>query len=285
MKGEIDLTVDERRLVARLIERYLPDTDVWAYGSRVTWTARPESDLDLVVFSGPDEGRKVSDLRQAFEDSCLPFRVDVFIWGDLPEYCRQEIDETHFPVVETTSHCTQLTFGECATLVRDTVDPSDMPEDMPYIGLGHIPPNRLAVSGHGVASDVTTAKTRFRRGDILFGRLRPYFRKIVRAQYDGICSTDIWVVRARTQVDQTYLFHLMANQRFVDYATSGSEGTRMPRAQWHHVAQYNILLPCVAEQKRIARFLGTIDEHINLTCRMTTTLTAIREQLLSRWYP
>lgn len=275
VNGEIDLTPDQHRLVMALIDQHLPDTDVWVYGSRVKWTSRPESDLDLVAFSGPEQSGQVSDLREAFEESDLPFRVDVLVWDELPETFREEIDETHFTVVESASvpsRVTQLTFGECATLVRDTVDPLDMPSDMPYVGLGHIPRNRLAVASHGVASDVTSTKTRFRHGDILFGGLRPYFRKVARAQYDGICSTDIWVVRARTGVDQEYLFYQMANQRFVDHASAGSEGTRMPRAKWDHVAQYNVVLPRMAEQRRIARILDVMDQKINLNRRMIMTL-------------
>ncbi len=284
MKGEIDLTEEQRQLVVGLIKRHLPDTDVWAYGSRVTWTARPGSDLDLVVFSDTDHSREVSDFREALDDSNLPFRVDVSVWGELPESFRQEIDQAHFPVVEDTSHVMHLTFGECATLVRDTVDPEDMPSDMPYVGLGHIPRNGLAIINPGVASDVTSAKTRFRRGDILFGRLRPYFRKVARAQYDGICSTDIWVVRARSGIEQEYLFYQMAHRQFVDYASSASEGTRMPRAKWDHVAQYNIALPCISIQQRIAHLLRTMDEKINLIQRKMGTLDSILRTVFYGWF-
>ena len=287
MKGEIDLTTEQRQVVLELIGRHLPDTDVWAYGSRVQWTSRPESDLDLVVFSGLAQSRQVTSLREALEESDLPFRVDVMVWDDLPESFQEEIDETHSTLVENayaSSHATQRTFGECSILVRDTVDPLDVSSDMPYVGLGHIPPDRLSVASHGVASDVTSTKTRFRRGDILFGRLRPYFRKVARAQYDGVCSTDIWVVRARPGVDSAYLFYQMADQCFVDYATSGSEGTRMPRAQWDHVAQYIIDLPCLATQQRIARVLSTIDDKINLNRIMITTLDSALNTVFCRWF-
>ena len=64
LNGEIDPTSDHHRLVVELIDRYLPATDVWAYGSRMKWTSRPESDLDLVVFAGPEPSRQVDDLRE-----------------------------------------------------------------------------------------------------------------------------------------------------------------------------------------------------------------------------
>lgn len=57
--------------------------------------------------------------------------------------------------------------GDCATLVKDTVTPSGL-GDLPYIGLEHIGESTLSLMGNGIASDVISAKTRFRKGDILF---------------------------------------------------------------------------------------------------------------------
>ena len=98
----------------------------------------------------------------------------------------------------------EMALGECAELIRDSASPSTMGDAL-YIGLEHIGESTLSLLGRGVASSATSAKTRFRRGDILFGKPRPYFRKIVRAPDNGICSTDIWVVRAKNGVDQVFL--------------------------------------------------------------------------------
>ena len=91
MTPGIDLTADQRLAVLRLIQAYLPETEFWAYGSRVKRTARPSSDLDLVAFASPQLRRQVADLREAFEESDLPFRVDVLVWDDVPESFRAEI--------------------------------------------------------------------------------------------------------------------------------------------------------------------------------------------------
>jgi len=115
-------------------------------------------------------------------------------------------------------------FGECAFLVKDTVKPKEA-QGEPYIGLEHIAEGQLLLTGYGVAEDVVSAKFKFRRGDVLFGKLRPYFRKVVRAPFDGVCSTDIWVVRAKPGTDQAFLFYWMSSAEFVDAATRASEGT------------------------------------------------------------
>ena len=70
------------------------------YGSRVKWTSRPQSDLDLVVFATPEQERRVSDLRDAFEESSLPFRVDLFVWDDVPEQFHKQIEADHVVLAE-----------------------------------------------------------------------------------------------------------------------------------------------------------------------------------------
>ena len=156
--------------------------------------------------------------------------------------------------------------------------------DALYVGLEHIAEGSLALTGTGKAPDVTSTKTRFRRNDILFGKLRPYFRKVVRAPSDGICSTDIWVVRSCEGVDQKYLYYCMASEQFVDFAAAGSEGTRMPRAIWSHASEYRLSLPPLNEQRGIARVLGTLDDKIELNRRLCETLEEMARALFKSWF-
>jgi len=177
----------------------------------------------------------------------------------------------------------EVSFQEVADLVRDIIEPAEA-DRLPYIGLEHIEQGSLRFAGWGNASDVTSAKFRFRKGDILFGKLRPYFRKVVRAPFDGICSTDIWVVRAKPGFDQGYLFYWMAAQDFLDFASGGSEGTRMPRAKWEHVARFRRPRLGLPEQRAIARILGTLDDKIELNRRMNETLEAMAQALFKSWF-
>ena len=84
----IDITTDQRKTVLALLASHLPNTTAWAYGSRVKWTSSPKSDLDLVVFATPEQTGWVSDPGEAIEESNLPFRVDLFVWDDVPEQFR-----------------------------------------------------------------------------------------------------------------------------------------------------------------------------------------------------
>ncbi len=80
----LDLTPEQVEMVRGLLRTHLPDTTVWAYGSRVTGKANRYSDLDLVTFAPAAHTRQVAELRDAFDESNLPFRVDLFVWDEVP---------------------------------------------------------------------------------------------------------------------------------------------------------------------------------------------------------
>ena len=174
-------------------------------------------------------------------------------------------------------------FEFMAQLVRESVHPSEA-TGLPYIGLEHIGEGSLTLLGIGVAEDATSLKTHFKRGDILFGKLRPYFRKVIRAPFDGICSTDIWVVRPCLGVDAGFLFYLMASDLFIEPVVRASVGTKMPRAQWEYACSLVQPLPPLPEQRAIAHILGTLDDKIELNRRMNETLEAMARALFKAWF-
>ena len=100
MTPSIDVTVEQRKTILSLLERHLPDTTAWAYGSRVKRTSRPTSDLDLVVFATPERGCQVGNLREALEESDLPFQVDLFVWDEVPNNFRKRIEAERVVLVE-----------------------------------------------------------------------------------------------------------------------------------------------------------------------------------------
>ena len=298
----IDLNPKHLKTIQSILAEYIPTYEVRAFGSRVKWTAKDYSDLDLaVVGNDPLSLRQRGQLADAFEESNLPIRVDVLDWQSISERFRQVILE-RYEVIQKAKPVNQngnaegingnwsakrewqaKVFGDCATLIRKSVSPSDL-GDTPYIGLEHIGENTLSLVGQGIASDVTSTKSRFRKGDILFGKLRCYFRKVVRAPFDGVCSTDIWVTRAKEGIDQSFLYYCMASQSFVDFADSGSIGTRMPRTKWEWVSRYKVHLPRLQEQRRIAHILGTLDEKIELNRQMNETLEATARAIFKSWF-
>jgi CRISPR-associated endonuclease/helicase Cas3 len=97
----IAITPEQERVLRNLLQRHLPDTTAWLYGSRITGKAHLRSDLDMVVFAEPGQERQVSDLREALEESSLPFRVDLFVWDEIPETFKATIENAHVVLTES----------------------------------------------------------------------------------------------------------------------------------------------------------------------------------------
>ena len=102
----IDISSEQRGVLLSLLKKHLPNTRTWVYGSRARFTAKKSSDLDMVVFARSGQKRQVGDLREALEQSDLPFRVDLFVWDDMPEGFQKKIESDHITLV-TSDHKTQ----------------------------------------------------------------------------------------------------------------------------------------------------------------------------------
>src|SRR5690625_1399925 len=170
-----------------------------------------------------------------------------------------------------------MIFDDHTYLSKHKVDREETEPNTKYIGLEHIGEGTLSLNGFGYASDVSSSKTVFEKGDILFGKLRPYFRKVIIAPFNGICSTDIWVVKPKNGIDRNFLFYWMASQEFVDEVTRSSEGTRMPRAKWEVAKQIEIPDVSVLKQQKIGKVLYTHDQKIHHNQQTNETLEAMAQ--------
>ncbi len=156
---------------------------------------------------------------------------------------------------------------------------ADKNSDFKYIGLEHIEQESLRLNSFGHSSEVSSNKFFFKKGDILFGKLRPYFRKVIKTKFDGVCSTDIWVIRSKDKIFQDYLFYFLANWEFVNIANAGEGGSRMPRADWNFLKNTKWLIPNLEEQKAIAEVLTSLDDKIDLLHKQNKTLEQLAETL------
>ncbi len=170
-------------------------------------------------------------------------------------------------------------FGTCAVLRKELVSPKRV-QSVPYVGLEHIDGESQTLLNHGFSQDADSTKLRFKRGDILFGKLRPYLQKVSLAPFDGVCSTDIWVVRAAPRTDQRFLFYLMTSQDFIREAVRSSEGTKMPRARWDFLARSEYKFPAQREQESIAGFLSNVDMAIQKTRQLIEKYRRLKRGLM-----
>jgi len=152
---------------------------------------------------------------------------------------------------------TCVAFGDVVQLSRDrSSDPEDDGFDR-YVGLEHIEPSDLKIRRWGDIADGTTFTNVFRSGQILFGKRRAYQRKVAVADFDGVCSGDIYVLEPKNErLLPELLPYICQTDGFFKHAVGTSAGSLSPRTNWDSLACYEFALPPLAEQRRIAKVLG-----------------------------
>lgn len=158
-------------------------------------------------------------------------------------------------------------------------------EDIPFIGLEHIEKDFLHLNSIGSTEDVRSDKTVFKKGDILFGTLRPYFRKVWKASFNGVCSTDITVLRSKdvSELDQTFLFYFIANQSFIDFSTAFAQEQR-PRVNWKDLVRRPFHLPNFPTQRKIASILSAYDDLIENNLKRIKLLEELAQITYEEWF-
>jgi len=130
------------------------------------------------------------------------------------------------------------------------------------VGLEHIDSENIHLTRSGILEETTTFSKKFRKGDVLFGRRRAYLKKAALASFDGICSGDITVFRAKKNLLPELLPFIVNNEKFFDYAIKHSAGGLSPRVKFKDLANYEFLLPPIDQQSQLAELLWAMDEVI-----------------------
>ena len=141
--------------------------------------------------------------------------------------------------------------------------------------------------GLSLASNLSqTGKvTKYQAGDVLVSNIRPYFKKIWFADRTGGASNDVLVLRPTTdEIANEYLYYVLANDKFFDYSTASSSGSKMPRGDKVQIMKYPVYLPDLETQKKIAEVLGRIDEKIELNRAMNETLEQMGQALFRHYF-
>lgn len=172
--------------------------------------------------------------------------------------------------------------GDVAKTFRKSMTTSDFHEGIKYVGLEHIPRKSLSLTEWGDASELESNKAAFGEGDILFGKLRPYFHKVVVAPISGVCSTDILVCQP-TQPEHhgVAAMHLFSDA-LISYADRLSNGAKMPRVNWSDLAQFPITVPPIAISKAYTEAIEPLLNRMNHNTHSARTLAMLRDTLLPR---
>ena len=206
-------------------------------------------------------------------EGCEPY-LGTDLWSLFPD----RIDgATGFPAGWSLAHLSDV----AAPRNRD-VDPEGVTEDTPYIGLEHMPRRSISLARWDTARKITSRKTRFEKGEFLFGKLNPHFHKVGIAPCNGICSTDILVIRPASEEWSAFVLACISAESFVDFADRTSSGTTMPRTSWKALSRYEIAMPPAALAAAYREVVGRMLERIVANTREAHTLATLRDVLLPR---
>lgn len=151
-------------------------------------------------------------------------------------------------------------FGEICTPSKSKFNPL-VSGNKPCVELEDLTQNTGRLLGISDSKEKASLKTVFNNGDVLLGKLRPYLRKYYYAEFDGVCSTEIWALKSKVGIDSKFLFFQAQSDRIIE-AANLSTGTKMPRAEWKTVSETKIPLPPLPEQTAIATALSDMDSYI-----------------------
>jgi len=171
--------------------------------------------------------------------------------------------------------------GDIADEKRKNVKVEDLNPETSYFGLEHMPRKSISLSEWGNANEVSSNKLIFEKGDVLFGKLRPYFHKVGVAPIDGVCSTDIIVISPEENY-YSFVLSIVSSEKFVEYATQTSDGTKMPRANWRTLVKYPVVIPDKLTSYRYNEIVSTFVDIMYKNIFECKNLSQIRDSLLPK---
>ena len=172
--------------------------------------------------------------------------------------------------------------ADIAIAPRRNVDPASLDDETPYIGLEHMPRRSIALTTWERIGKVTSNKSIFKKGEVLFGRLRPYFHKVGVAPINGACSTDIAVIASKSTEWSAFVLACVSSTEFVSYTNQGSTGTKMPRTNWTMMGDYRTCLPTPPAVEAFQNAMHSVVEQIIAKVLESRTLAGMRDALLPK---
>lgn len=178
-------------------------------------------------------------------------------------------------------NCKKVTLSDLAKESRATArNPLDEGIER-FVGLEHIEPGNLKIQGWGNVADGTTFTKVFEEGDVLFGRRRAYLKKAAKADFKGLCSGDITVLKANPKnIKPELLPYYMSADSVFEFAVSNSAGSLSPRAKWRDLSKMELAIPDLKTQEEILKVFELLDKNVEGLANQKETLKKLKHKLL-----
>ena len=176
-----------------------------------------------------------------------------------------------------------MKLSEIATFVEDKISSNSI-SLADYVTTDSLLPNK---EGKALATNlppVICSLTHFRKGDVLVANIRPYLKKVWLADKEGGCSSDVLVFRVKEGNKSSFLYAIMLQDRFFDYAMKGAKGSKMPRGDKDQIMRYELPKFSPQEQENIGNLVISITNKLWLNRSINHNLEAIAKQLYDYWF-
>lgn len=171
--------------------------------------------------------------------------------------------------------------GNIATLRNEKINNNN--SSMLYITTTHMLPEKKGIDNN-LESSLNKSGNLFYPGDILISNIRPYFKKIWFADTSGITSNDVLIFQAREGILKRYLFYILSQNSFFDFATKTSKGTKMPRGDKEALKKFKVLIPEIEYQKKIVQILSSLDHKIEVNNKIIANLEEQAQAIFKSWF-
>ncbi|WP_080641604.1 restriction endonuclease subunit S [Vibrio owensii] len=162
-------------------------------------------------------------------------------------------------------------------------DPKVETDSFPCIELEHLSQGSGEILGTVNSLNLASTKNCFTKGEVLFGKLRPYLKKFAQPSFQGVCSSEIWVMKTinEEKLHNNFLYFFVQHERFIN-ETNKSCGTKMPRADWKVVSELQLPVPSIEEQLEIANILSCIDTNLGLLKQQKAETQQLKKGLMQK---
>ena len=317
----LDVRPDHLKMVQNILQRFVPDREVWAFGSRAKWLAKEYSDLDLCVLGEtPLSFSTLGLLEEAFDESDLPYKVDVVDWATTSSSFQQIIQRDKVVVqgvgrVSPSDQATEI--SRCDNLTYGTDWQVYKLGDLIYVKHGFafkseyfsevpteyqlVTPGNFAIGGGfqlgkgKYYSGTVPSNYVLKKGDVVV-TMTDLSRAADTLGYSALIPETVgttWLhnqrvglveVKPEAPIRLGYLHYLLRSKEYRHCVVSSATGSTVKHTAPSRICDFQFSLPSVAEQEEIGKVLGTLDDRIALLRETNATLEGIAQALFKSWF-
>jgi type I restriction enzyme S subunit len=292
MKLKFDISKDEYKIIAEILGKYLESNQkIYIFGSRAKNETKYNSDLDLAIEK--IDRKKLIKIKNEFEESRLPYKVDILELNSVSEDFRKRVKKEmkEFPIKEK-KKVPELRFKEFSCEWKEKklgevsyINPKskEIPNIFKYIDLESVENGFLKQEVEIFKEEAPSrAKRTLENNDILYQTVRPYQKNNLFFNKVGNYVASTGYAQIRAKEDTVFLYQYLHNEKFVNSVLLRCTGTSYPAINSNDLSKIKIPLPSLPEQEKIANFLSSVDKRIEQLTKKVELLKKYKKGVMQK---